>query len=975
MSSALQETERGVDVEKPHPPLSSPSPLSSSSSSLFYDSPPSSSSPSSSLSSSSLISRPRDNNNGSIQHSANKTRNKSHLTATGDLKSLSSPQRMSLLKPSSLSNSLPSSPKSSPQKYILENPFISPQLTSLKPQNVSENSPKVKSPLSHPLELIPTSPSILRKPSQNYLKTNETVCKKVKFQRPTSETNDVPNIKNKSHQIESIRPSNQHPLSTSSHHIYPATQTTVLTGSPTKTGETKTTNSFLQHQSFFHNHNNSTTSFPISPPNFPSKTSTLQQKSSWDESLEQLSKGLKNICGSPEAFSVKSFKRASSLSADYRRKTISPSLSPHRTTINTSTLPKDCRKSGLSPQRNFNPLHSCSGEDTSLKRVLSHSPTILFACKDEELYGFVPVPDVNNHDNTTHQTLKQINILELISNTHDGQSNKEQINNINMPHCHSTVAKDNKALSNIASASNIIQTKRAHVRKQQSLFNRKTDICSHQILTSLASLKKARKLTVRHEESFQSLETELCRLLCISGDENINKKIRSSNGFYDRGGTDKMLYNESIDDILFDQIGGSNSTLYDDKEGNSKSDVRVRRNTENVEYIKDREKLGDAWKDKDDSGDEDNDEMGFIKVDYSTLCKVSLPPSGWSVEDLYVEVLKIKTIVVGVLKNLGDNGREKQEIKNKYEKEIIQEITNIDNMPSDLICTLSTDLKYLLLKGKKKEMQLHEENNHNSCPGTHDFNNDKFFVSYAECLSGVYLPILIQRSSHDIKFMSIFLKLPNELQYDSMSVKRIDECVLISANKAKCQTSPLKNPFISDFLNMNEGTSMNNETPETISNTYNVCNQRQNQQIFHDQNTQSTSFQQSKQSTQTNSMKCSNNQFENQSTLNSPCKTTTLPTSKPFCNLKYNSSINSPIQKPTNSPLKFPSNPPKPSSNQSKPSSNSPKPSSNQPPDFFASFSLPCNANLRGTMAHLTHHHILAITLPLYNDFHRRFSF
>ena len=190
------------------------------------------------------------------------------------------------------------------------------------------------------------------------------------------------------------------------------------------------------------------------PPNSPSSrsasktssTSSSQQKVSWDKSLQQLSKGLKNICGSPEAFASKSFKRASSLSATYRRQNTVSHLSlqlnqsAHKSPSHQSKLLRNLSQSSLSPNRLSSHCPSTPPQQRTPQRMLSHSPTFLVACKEKEIIGFIPVSEVLSSPFTTEQVFEASNIMHL-SSASDQASALSQTDASSQKAHHQTVLK------------------------------------------------------------------------------------------------------------------------------------------------------------------------------------------------------------------------------------------------------------------------------------------------------------------------------------------------------------------------------------------------------------------------------------------------------------------------------------------------------------------------------------------------------
>ena len=436
------------------------------------------------------------------------------------------------------------------------------------------------------------------------------------------------------------------------------------------------------------------------------------------------------------------------------------------------------------------------------------------------------------------------------------------------------------------------------------------------------------KLTVRHEETFQSLETELQRVLFSGEDTKIDKKPATSSH-----------------QLLKNAARKKNASIGED------------------------ELYPDVWeKEK----KEDDDGMDFMQEDYVPFQKIALPKSNVCVEDLYVQMLNDGAIVVGALNPLSENAQSNNKKCNKgtksdFENIIIEKIEFPVKSASDLICTISKNLKWLLLKEKKKRgVQTSPESNHSSPALTNSFqqfNNDKHFVTFSDLASALYLPIFTQYTKMQNTFLSIFLKLPQELQSDTLSVKRIDDAVLVSANMAKMHTPQWKEPSLSGKKNGFKSNKVDNDevtnNEETFMKTDVMCapcNLNHNQQ----ESTVKTSprNQTDRQSEQT---------IEADSALDSGSpiaisQTSNIKKGKGFTTPIHFCNTSSPFHSLSNSPSTF--------------NFHSPPASMNSfSPDFFASFTLPCDAIPRSTTAYLSHHQVLSITIPLHTNPQRRFSF
>ena len=218
----------------------------------------------------------------------------------------------------------------------------------------------------------------------------------------------------------------------------------------------------------------------------------------------------------------------------------------------------------------------------------------------------------------------------------------------------------------------------------------------------------------------------------------------------------------------------------------------------------------------DDDGDEDDDDVEFVKNSCSLLHKIPLTKSKAELDKVFVEYVDKSIITYGVL---CESYHQTHSKKSNYSKEILQKIKLSNKKPENLICTISKNLKFILLKEKTDKLAVCEaddvsfppDSDHNNTtthnmiyqnspnynktahlnnPPTHfnkmahnSLNNDQFFLSLSESLESFYLPIVYNHTHLNQKFLTVLLKLPEKLLHESIVIKKIDDCVLISANK------------------------------------------------------------------------------------------------------------------------------------------------------------------------------------------------
>ena len=242
-------------------------------------------------------------------------------------------------------------------------------------------SPNKKCPVLHL-----TSPSILRKPTHN----QASPFKKVHFKQTRPMSNVCSTEENNNCLVACQRLSQQNISHQSSLPDFKYFQnqlppSPLSQNSKSSLGGSHTTLDFFE----FHPLSNFNQPQKKASSTSPRSASTLQQKFSWDESLQQLSKGLKNICGSPDAYAAKSFKRASSLCSESRRpntrtKHLSASQNVPRTSLDLKNF----------LQNNLNLLKTGPAIETSNVQKASPSPTI-FVSYEKDLLGLIPISDEN----------------------------------------------------------------------------------------------------------------------------------------------------------------------------------------------------------------------------------------------------------------------------------------------------------------------------------------------------------------------------------------------------------------------------------------------------------------------------------------------------------------------------------------------------------------------------------------------------